>query len=689
VRIARLDHFDRDSHPTSSTVGKRAVSMPREFYSSKKRFLVNFVRATRFLLLVVFGLVAFRAAADAPAPQAPLELTAANLASVVDPLMGRWIDQGKGPGAAVVVVNRDALIFARGYGFADVEARKPFTADATLVRPGSISKLFTGIAVMQLVDAGKLDLDRDVNGYIDFAVQVPEGGVPVTLRRLLTHRAGFEEHSKGLWSREPEPLGPWLARNLPQRLFPKGDVEAYSNYGLALAGYIVQRVSGEPFVSYVQRHILDPLGMSHSTFQQSLPDDLAPLMAKGYRGTSDTRPLAFFEIVAAPSGGLSATGTDMGRFIRALMNGGALDGARVLPKARLDEMTAPSSATPAGYLGLAFFGTKVAGHDAIGHEGATMAFFSNLTIFPKHGIGVFVSRDGIAEIKVTDEIPDPATIIAQRFLPDPATVIAERFLPNAPQAADARATTLPSDAGVAGIYHSSRRAESSFMRFSDLMSERVVKIDSTGYVRSFPAIWPFGRGRMLKRIERNLYESPEGARIAFVDGVGSESYWAVPAIRLQHVPWFLDVRWIGPAFVASTLVVLLTLQAWPVAALWRLWRKKKWSQDRTDRRKYLFVRLVLLVDALVIVATAVLFIMADIDRRILDDALDPLLLVLYALAWLGVFGAILTVWATALFWQKGIGSRWSRIHHSLIAASSVMIAWFLLTFHIAGTTLTY
>lgn len=107
-----------------------------------------------------------------------------------------------------------------GYGFADIDAKKPLTADATLVRPGSISKLFTGIAVMQLVDAGKLDLDRDVNGYIDFAIPTPAGGVAVTLRRLLTHRAAFEEHLNGPFSRdrESEPLGRWLAKNLPQRL---------------------------------------------------------------------------------------------------------------------------------------------------------------------------------------------------------------------------------------------------------------------------------------------------------------------------------------------------------------------------------------------------------------------------------------------------------------------------------------
>jgi CubicO group peptidase (beta-lactamase class C family) len=643
---------------------------------------MNSLHAARLLRIafpVIFGLTAFGAAADTPAPRVPRELTAANIAGVVDPPMAEWIENHKGPGAVVVVVTRDAQVFAKGYGFADIDARKPFTADTTLVRPGSISKLFTGIAVMQLVEDGKLDLDRDVNNYIDFAIPTPQGGVPVTLRRLLTHRAGFEEHIKGLFSRdsEPEPLGRWLAKSLPPRLFPKGNVEAYSNYGLALAGYIVERVSGEPFAAYMQQHILDPLGMSHSTFRQPLPDDLAPLMAKSYRWPG--KPPLAFETIVAPAGGLSATGTDMGRFIRALMNGGELDGARILSKARLDEMMAPQSATPAGYLGLVFFGGKVADRDAIGHEGETMAFFSDLRIFPAQGIGVFVSRDGIGDLAGARQIPQPAAAIARRFLP--------RAL--LPDAANAGATAFPDNAELAGIYQLSQRAESTFLRLTALLSQLVIEIDSAGDARLLTAAWPFGKGAVLKRVERNLYLiTPGNAHIAFVDD-GSESYLAQPAGRLQRVPWPVDARWIVPALVASTVVVVLTLLAWPVAALWRGWRKRRWSEDRGDRRIYLAVRLVLLADAAVIAAAAVLFAMSFVDLSIFNDALDPLLLGFYPLAWLGVFGAIPTLWAATRFWRNRVGSRWSRIHHTLIAASSVMIAWFFLMFHIAGTTLTY
>jgi CubicO group peptidase (beta-lactamase class C family) len=639
----------------------------------------------RFALSVAFGLMASCAIADTAVSQAPLGLTAANIANMIDPLMAEWIDKHKGPGAVVVVVKRDGPVFAKGYGFADIDARKPFTADTTLVRPGSISKLFTGIAVMQLVDAGKLDLDRDVNDYIDFAIPTPQGGVPVTLRRLLTHRAGFEEHLKGLFSRdrEPEPLGRWLAENLPRRLFPKGDVPAYSNYGVALAGYLVERVSGEPYGAYVQRHILDPLGMRHSTFRQPLPDDLAPLMAKGYR-RSDKPPLAFFEtIAAAPAGGLSATADDMGRFIRALINGGELDGIRILSKARLDEMMAPADATPAGYLGLVFFGTKVAGHDSIGHGGATMTFFSDLKFFPDEGVGIFVSRDGMGEITGLEDFAK---------MPDPATVIAEGLPPKASEATVAGTTILSGDAAVAGTYHSSRRTESSFTRLSSLLSQRVVRIDSVGNVRLFFAIWPFGDGETFKRIEGNIYEGLGSARIVFVHDVGSEAYIAsnitASSTRGQRVPWSLDLRWMAPVLIASTGAVLLTLLAWPVAALWRWRRRRQWSADRREVRNFVAVRLVLLVDLVVIAAIAVLFAMGS-DLTIFDAALDPLLLGLYGLAWLGVFGAILAVWAAIGFWRHGVGSRWSRIHHALIAASSAMLAWFFLTFHIAGTTLNY
>jgi hypothetical protein len=287
----------------------------------------------------------------------------------------------------------------------------------------------------------------------------------------------------------------------------------------------------------------------------------------------------------------------------------------------------------------------------------------------------------MGEIRAPTDIPNPVTLIAERFLP--------KAPENPPQAADARAESFSGEAGVAGIYHASRRAESTVVRLNDLMSQVVIRIDSAGDARAAPAIWPFAAGERLKRVDRNVFEGPGGVRIAFVEDGGSGSYIATPATRLQRVPLSLDARWIAPALAVSVSVVFLTLIAWPGAALWRRWRKKPWGRHSGDRRKFLAVRLVLLVDAVVIVVTAVLFSISLADLAVLNDPLDPLLLVLYAFAWLGVFGAALSVWAAATFWQNGVGSRWSRLHHTLTAASSLMIAWFFLTFHIAGTTLNY
>jgi hypothetical protein len=437
-------------------------------------------------------------------------------------------------------------------------------------------------------------------------------------------------------------------------------------------------VSGEPFALYVERHILDPLGMNRSTFRQPLPEHLAPLMAKGYR-RSDLPPQGFFETIAAsPAGALSSTGTDMGRFMRALMNGGTLDNVRILPKARLDEMTAvPPDATPAGYLGLVFFGLRVAGHDTIGHGGATMTFFSDLKIFPAHGIGVFVSRNGRGEIRSVKDLEE---------MPDPAKAIAKRFLPEAPIAEDV-GRDFPANGSVAGNYHPSRRQESSFARLSEFMSQRVVKLDGTGNARAFSAVWPFGEGRRFKRIEGNLYEGPDDSRVAFVDE-GPDSYFATPGLRLQRVPWWLDMRWIAPALAVSLVIAVTSLVAWPIGALWRRRRKRLWSEDGGDRLRHFAARLVLFVDVAVIVALGILVFRSS-DLTVFNDALDPLLVLLYALAWLGVFGAALTLWVVAMFWRKAAGSRWSRIHHTLIAASSVMLAWFFVMFHIAGTTLNY
>jgi CubicO group peptidase (beta-lactamase class C family) len=609
------------------------------------------------------------------------ELSAPDIEAFLDPLIIDQLARLKIAGAVAVVVKDNGILFARGYGYADVENKRRMTADATLVRPGSISKLFTGIAVMQLVEQGKLDLDRDVNDYLDFHIPTPDGGVPVTLRRLMTHRAGFEEHIKGLFSadRTPEPLGHWLSRSLPRRLFPAGDVPAYSNFGMALAGYIVERASGKPYADYAAEHILQPLGMVHATFRQPLPDDLAPLMAKSYRWFDGT-PWLFFETIAAsPAGALSATGIDMGRFMLALLHGGSLDGNRVLSELGLATMMAPQIATPAGSMGLVFLERKLGGIRFVGHDGGTMSFFSALMVSPERGLGVFISYDG-----------GGIALVFRDLLPALFQAFAKRYLPAVP-AETSLSTNRAGDTGAtAGVYQNSRRADSTFARLSALTSELLVRPIGEGGVTIHSAKWPFGADQSLQQVGELLFRGPKGEEIAFEP----VSAWAMrfnigAAQQWQRVPWYLDVRIVGPAIIVSVLVNILTVVSWPFAAINRRWHGHRWSKDVSARRCHLTARLILLLQLAVIVIVCAIFVAATLNPTILNDALDPALIALYACAWLSVFGSFIALWIAWQFLRKRVGGRWARLHHYLMAASTITVAWFFLNWHIAGTTLNY
>jgi len=234
-----------------------------------------------------------------PAPP----LTKADFETFLDALIPSQLQNRNIAGAVVSVVKDGQVLFQKGYGYADFEAKKPVLADQTLFRPGSISKLFTATAVMQFVEQGKLDLDRDVNDYLDFAIPKTYAE-PVTLRRLLTHTAGFEETLKNLFvahESDMKPLRTYLVNQMPARVFPPGKIPSYSNYGFTLAGYIVERVSGEKFERYIDNHILKPLRMTNSTFDQPLPPQIGLQMSKAYRNASQ-KPRDFEFVQAAPAG---------------------------------------------------------------------------------------------------------------------------------------------------------------------------------------------------------------------------------------------------------------------------------------------------------------------------------------------------------------------------------------------------
>jgi len=245
-------------------------------------------------------------------------LSAADVAAWLDGLLTYGLKNGDIAGAVVAVVKDGQVLFQSGYGYADVAEKTPMDAERAMVRIGSTSKLFTWTAVMQLVEQGKLDLHRNVDDYLDFKVS-PSGGTPITLLDLMNHRAGFEEGLKDLISTDPrtsQSTETYLKEHPRPLLFAPGTVPAYSNYGTALAGYIVQRVSGEPFERYVDQHIFLPLGMTHSTLEVPLPERFKDRVARGYR-TASSSPQPFELVSTRPAGSVTTTAADMTRFMLA------------------------------------------------------------------------------------------------------------------------------------------------------------------------------------------------------------------------------------------------------------------------------------------------------------------------------------------------------------------------------------
>lgn len=205
------------------------------------------------------------------------ELTDARIAGFFDDYMRAKVKELDVPGAALVVLRDGRPILSRGYGLADTAAKRRVDPDRTLFRSASVSKVLRWLLVMQLVEQGRLDLDRDVNDYLDFHIQY-RFGRPITLRHLMTHTAGLAERLHGAFDPELRaPLGDVLKNNVPDQAYPPGRVVAYSNYGAALAGYIVERAYRRPWADIVRERIFLPAGMTDASVEQP---PAAPLRAR-------------------------------------------------------------------------------------------------------------------------------------------------------------------------------------------------------------------------------------------------------------------------------------------------------------------------------------------------------------------------------------------------------------------------
>ena len=328
---------------------------------------------------------------------APADLP--SLAAFVDGAVAQEIASREVAGAVVTVVQNGRILFSRGYGFSDANRTVPFDGLDTLVRPGSISKLFTWIALAQQIERGKVDMDAPIGRYIDIAVPTV-GERPIRVRDLFSHSPGLSDVDDFIRRPPtlPEPYADWLKAHVPTAVWEPGTEVAYSNYGAALAGYIVERTSGEPFADYVERHVLQPLGMDSTTFRDPLTPAMQARMATGFtleEGRYVGQPPEYISAIA-PAGSLTSDGRDMARFLIAMLDPGPKGAGRVLSPASFDLLKSDSRANAPDLPGMAhgFLVYREAGPRLIGHAGKTIDFSSDLVLSPETRTGVFIAMTG-------------------------------------------------------------------------------------------------------------------------------------------------------------------------------------------------------------------------------------------------------------------------------------------------------
>jgi len=615
----------------------------------------------------------------APAVGGPHELSKTDVDAWLDGYMPYAIARGDIAGAVVVVVKDGQVLTERGYGFSDIEKRKPVSPETTLFRPGSVSKLFTWTAVMQLVEQGKINLDADVNTYLDF--KIPErNGKPVTMRNIMTHTAGFEETVRHLIHDNPEklvPLDKFVKVSLPNRVFDAGTTPAYSNYATALAGYIVQRQSGMSFDDYVDQHIFKPLNMQHSSFRQPLPKNLQPFMSQGYRGASSPKAEKFEIVDPAPAGSLSASGADMGKFMIAHLNYGAgllkPETAKLMHEYRYDVIPGLNR------MALGFYEQGINGHRGLAHGGDTSLFHSDLTLFIDDNVGLFVSVNSAGgegapralRERLFDEFGN------RYFAAQPVTTKVDD------------ATAKKHVEQMAGSYFNSRGIRSKFLHILDLISPIAIGPDEDGKL-SAPMVTNTGnKPRRWAEISPYVWKDLDsGEKLAAKVENGKVTRWSFdtvsPFMVFDRAPWYKDPAWLAPTFYASLGLLLLAALAWPVGAIAR--RRYKAANVHEGKR----LRMQRIWHgwqwlALATFAGWITFVSVGFSSlSLLGGPLDPLLYTLQVLTPIAFIGLLaLAGWnLRQVFLEK---RRWFvKAWAVALLLSAAVLLWVVAAFHLIG-----
>jgi len=612
------------------------------------------------LILLLFFLPGWPLMAQAPADLERLvdeQFAAANLE--------RW----HVPGAVLVVVQDGTVRLIRGYGVADLHSRRPVEPMRTLFRAGSVSKAFTAAAAIRLSEQGRLSLDIDVNEYLRRVRLEDTCPAPVTLRHLLTHTAGLAEYIHGQHPRAAAdwlPLAEYLARRLPPRVRPPGELFSYNDHGYSLAGLVVQDVAGIPYEDYMEREILAPLGMSRSTFSQRPAGSLLGDLAVGYRFT-DNRYVAYSldYCQTVPAAGLYTTAGDMARFMMALLDGvrGDDGDAQILSAAGVDRMFqrafAHHPALRGRTLGLSEMFTD--GRHVLFHDGAMPGFNSRMCLVPGQRCGFFLAwnSDSLApKFRLTNVFMD---VFCPAPPPDPSPPAVSVDL-----------------APYAGRYAEVAGLDGTALEIGGLLQNTIP-------VAATPAGTLQAMGGEFRPVAPPLFRNAAGDPIAFGPGQDPEmDYLFVGTAAFRRLSF-----WETPDFLIG-LSIFLLLVCLPMALLWagHGWISPGklgafWQRTFPDGRNLAGLASLLIV--LFLGGFVFLFLQMGHYWQIMRDEypwswITKLLVVPLVI---GVVSIPLPVYAVRA-WLRRQGTPFGRVCLSLVAAAAALFIWVMAAWNLLG-----
>ncbi len=604
------------------------------------------------------------------------------LEAFVDGAVRPLMKNHNSPAGVVSIVKNGRLLLAKGYGFQDVERRIPVDPARSLVRAGSISKLLTWVAVMQLVEQGKLDLHQDVNSYLrDFQIDAAFEE-PITLRHIMTHTAGFEDGRVGYLVvddvRRLAPLAEAMRRYQPERVNPPGVQASYSNYATALAGLVVANVSGISFNEYVARNIFDTLRMEHSTFDEPLPEHLVADMTGPYRAAQGRYQRGYFELISGfgPAGALSTTATDMARFAQAILNGGELEGRRILRRDTVERMLTRAFAQDDRLvgMGLGFYEKDINGTRVWGHAGAMPFFHSDLVIDREHDLAFFTSfaAFGGAVVNAT---------FSQAFY--------DQYYPAAAEATPIPPVDFASRAArFAGSYLPWRASFSKFEKVRELMSSglRVLPMPD----RTLLLVADTGSKRYVE-VGRNLFKEQDpgivygmAASRARLMAFQEDAHGKIIGLALDGRPYtssykaapYQTARFSKSLVALSTAIFAAVLLG---ALARRIYQPPAVAPDRRARRIAL---------ACAAVNLAVLAFGAVVLPKVLLNEYAEFPIAFRIFMWtpfLVVIAALLMLWQTALAWRCGtLSGWWERARYSAVTLGCLCMCWFYWYWNLLG-----